>query len=72
MRREQVVKSESATVTVPELDFEIPSQKGSVTNVEGLLSEAAAGIRASQVHSRQICHLQSEDPTLLLESNNLV
>ncbi len=46
----QVVKSGSATVRVPELDFEIPpgTQKGSITTVEGLLSDAAEALRALQ------------------------
>ena len=43
----QVVKSDSATVRVPELDFEIPpdTQKGTITTVDGLLSNAAADLR---------------------------
>ncbi len=43
----QVVKSDSATVRIPELDFEIPplTQKGTITTVEGLLSDAAANLR---------------------------
>ena len=45
-----MVKSDSATVTVPELEFEIPAQtqKGVITTVEGLLREAAAGLAALQ------------------------
>lgn len=47
----QVVKSESCSVRVPELDFEIPSttQKGSITTVEGLLGDAVTGLSSSQV-----------------------
>ena len=43
----QVVKSDSATVTIPELDFEIPAatQKGSITTVEGLLSDASENLK---------------------------
>ena len=50
----QVVKSDSATVTVPELEFEIPAatQKGSITTVEGLLMDAAANIRLLQEERR--------------------
>ena len=46
----QVVKSDSATVRVPELDFEIPpgTQRGTITTVEGLLREAADALRALQ------------------------
>jgi C4-type Zn-finger protein len=41
-----VVKSDSATVNVEELEFEIPpgTQKGTITTVEGLLREAADAI----------------------------
>ena len=47
----QVVKSDSASVTIPELEFEIPSstQKGTITTVEGILSDAAMGLRDTQV-----------------------
>ena len=46
----QVVKSDSASATVPEIELEIPTatQKGTITTVEGLLSEAASGLRALQ------------------------
>lgn len=48
-RSRQVVKSDSATVRVPELDFEIPAatQKGTISTVEGLLSDAASNLRCS-------------------------
>ena len=48
--RGQVVKSDSATVRVPELDFEIPAdtQRGSITTVEGLLRDASDALRALQ------------------------
>lgn len=50
----QVVKSDSAVVTVPELEFEIPAvtQKGSITTVEGLLMDAASNIRLLQEERR--------------------
>ena len=50
----QVVKSDNATVTVPELEFEIPAatQKGSITTVEGLLMDAASNIRLLQEERR--------------------
>lgn len=55
----QVVKSDSASVTLPELEFEIPTstQKGTITTVEGLLSEAATGLRSYQEQRRE------QDPT---------
>ena len=50
----QVVKSDNAVVTVPELEFEIPAatQKGSITTVEGLLMDAASNIKLLQEERR--------------------
>ena len=55
----QVVKSDNAVVTIPELEFEIPAatQKGSITTVEGLLMDAAANIKLLQEERR------AADPT---------
>ncbi|KAL0044427.1 hypothetical protein WJX82_005915 [Trebouxia sp. C0006] len=55
----QVVKSDSAVVTVPELELEIPAatQKGSITTVEGLLMETASNIKLLQEERR------AADPT---------
>jgi ZPR1 zinc finger protein len=49
-RDRQVVKSETASVKVPELDFEIPAgtQSGTITTVEGILTEAATAMRSQQ------------------------
>ncbi|KAF0886169.1 zinc finger protein ZPR1 [Crocuta crocuta] len=49
MNRE-VVKTDSATTRIPELDFEIPafSQKGALTTVEGLINRAIAGLEQDQ------------------------
>ncbi|XP_023595735.1 zinc finger protein ZPR1 isoform X5 [Trichechus manatus latirostris] len=49
MNRE-VVKTESATTRIPELDFEIPafSQKGALTTVEGLINRAISGLEQDQ------------------------
>ncbi len=46
----QVVKSDAATASVRELEFEIPpaTQKGTITTVEGLLREAGDALRALQ------------------------
>ena len=43
----QVVKSDTATVFVPELELEIPreTQRGQITTVEGLLVDTADNIR---------------------------
>ncbi|XP_051542257.1 zinc finger protein ZPR1-like isoform X2 [Myxocyprinus asiaticus] len=49
MNRE-VVKSDSASTRIPELDFEIPAftQKGSLSTIEGLLDRAVAGLEQDQ------------------------
>ncbi|XP_004712857.2 zinc finger protein ZPR1, partial [Echinops telfairi] len=49
MNRE-VVKTDSATTRIPELDFEIPafSQKGALTTVEGLITRAISGLEQDQ------------------------
>ncbi|XP_029357889.1 zinc finger protein ZPR1 isoform X1 [Echeneis naucrates] len=50
----EVVKSDSATTRIPELDFEIPpfTQKGSLSTVEGLLDRAVAGLEQDQAVRR--------------------
>ncbi|XP_061833608.1 zinc finger protein ZPR1 [Nerophis lumbriciformis] len=47
----EVVKMDSATTRIPELDFEIPpfTQKGSLSTIEGLLDRAVAGLEQDQV-----------------------
>ncbi|XP_012513800.1 PREDICTED: zinc finger protein ZPR1 [Propithecus coquereli] len=49
MNRE-VVKTDSATTRIPELDFEIPafSQKGALTTVEGLINRTIFGLEQDQ------------------------
>ena len=46
----QVVKSDHATLSVPEIELEIPpsSQKGEVTTVEGVLQRTVAGLEQDQ------------------------
>ncbi|XP_061582940.1 zinc finger protein ZPR1 [Cololabis saira] len=46
----EVVKADSATTRIPELEFEIPpfTQKGSLSTVEGLLDRAVAGLQQDQ------------------------
>ncbi|KZV24317.1 hypothetical protein F511_01799 [Dorcoceras hygrometricum] len=50
MFNRQVVKSETATIKIPELDFEIPTeaQRGSLSTVEGILVRAADELEALQ------------------------
>ncbi|KAI3824395.1 hypothetical protein L1987_05853 [Smallanthus sonchifolius] len=52
----QVVKSETATIKIPQLDFEIPpeSQRGSLTTVEGILVRAADELLALQEERKKV------------------
>lgn len=52
----QVVKGEKATVSIPELDFEIPAitQCGVFTTVEGILDRAIEQLEESQVYRRPL------------------
>ncbi|KAG8190136.1 hypothetical protein JTE90_026704 [Oedothorax gibbosus] len=53
-----VVKTEWASIMIPELEFEIPSQSqgGTVTNIEGIIERACSGINS------KLEHLKKEDP----------
>ncbi|XP_028838627.1 zinc finger protein ZPR1 [Denticeps clupeoides] len=46
----EVVKSDSASARIPELDFEIPAftQKGSLSTLEGLIDRAVSGLEQDQ------------------------
>ncbi|XP_038065261.1 zinc finger protein ZPR1-like [Patiria miniata] len=46
----QVVKADTASLRIPELEFEVPcgSQKGSFTTVEGVISRAIEGLEQEQ------------------------
>uniref|UniRef100_A0A8C8T4D9 Zinc finger protein ZPR1 n=1 Tax=Peromyscus maniculatus bairdii TaxID=230844 RepID=A0A8C8T4D9_PERMB len=61
MNRE-VVKTDSATTRILELDFEIPafSQKGALTTVEGLISRAISGLEQDQPTRRAMEHAVAE------------
>ncbi|KAL8513056.1 hypothetical protein ACS0TY_019297 [Phlomoides rotata] len=56
MFNRQVVKSETATIRIPELDFEIPpeAQRGSLSTVEGILVRAANELEALQEERKKI------------------
>lgn len=56
MLNRQVVKAESATIKIPELDFEIPpeAQRGSLSTIEGILTRAADGLEALQEERRKV------------------
>lgn len=53
----EVVKADSATTRIPELDFEIPpfTQKGALSTVEGVLDRAVAGLEQDQA-VRRVAH----------------
>ncbi|ERN20325.1 zinc finger protein ZPR1 isoform X1 [Amborella trichopoda] len=52
----QVVKSDSASIKIPELDFEIPpeAQRGKLSTVEGILLRAAEELQALQEERRKV------------------
>ncbi len=45
-----VVKGETASIKIPEVEFEIPanSSKGKVTTVEGIINQAIVNLEAEQ------------------------
>ncbi|OWM74707.1 hypothetical protein CDL15_Pgr004670 [Punica granatum] len=65
----QVVKSESATIKIPELDFEIPpeAQRGSLSTVEGILVRAIDGLQALQDERKKVDHQTAEAIDRFLE-----
>lgn len=44
----QLVKSNTATVTIPELQLTIPASRGQLTNIEGLISDTARDLAMDQ------------------------
>lgn len=52
----QVVKSDSATIRIPELDFEIPpeAQRGKLSTIEGMLLRAAEELEALQDERKKV------------------
>jgi zinc finger protein len=56
----QIIKSDYASITFLEIDFEIPpkTQQGEITTVEGLLSTAATRLGYEQQHRMET------DPTV--------
>ncbi|KAK9065074.1 hypothetical protein SSX86_016457 [Deinandra increscens subsp. villosa] len=56
MLNRQVVKSETATIKIPQLDFEIPpeSQRGSLSTVEGILVRAVDELQALQEERKKV------------------
>lgn len=56
MLNRQVVKSETATIKIPQLDFEIPpeAQRGSLSTVEGILLRACEELQALQEERKKV------------------
>ncbi|XP_026389880.1 zinc finger protein ZPR1 homolog isoform X2 [Papaver somniferum] len=56
MLNRQVVKSDSATIKIPELDFEIPTeaQRGTLSTVEGVLLRAVNELEALQDERKRV------------------
>nr|SVE85516.1 EOG090X06TU [Daphnia pulicaria] len=52
----QVIKSDYATVKIPEIEFEIPpqSKRGEITTIEGILSKCIAGLEQDQPARRAL------------------
>ncbi|WVZ78050.1 hypothetical protein U9M48_025822 [Paspalum notatum var. saurae] len=52
----QVVKSDSATIKIPELDFEIPpeAQRGTLSTVEGIIMRAVDELQALQDERKKV------------------
>ncbi|KAG0292989.1 nucleolar zinc-finger protein [Linnemannia gamsii] len=44
----QLVKTDTASVKIPEIDFEIPAQRGQLTTIEGLLSTVIDDLESDQ------------------------
>lgn len=43
-----MVRAETATVTIPELEFEIPPGKGEITTVESVIQQAISNLELEQ------------------------
>nr|XP_043634393.1 zinc finger protein ZPR1-like [Erigeron canadensis] len=56
MLNRQVVKSETATIKIPQLEFEIPpeAQRGSLSTVEGILLRASNELQALQEERKKV------------------
>ncbi|XAR69919.1 hypothetical protein NMG60_11001692 [Bertholletia excelsa] len=69
MLNRQVVKSETATIKIPELDFEIPpeAQRGSLSTVEGILVRAADELEALQDERKKVDPKTAEAIDLFLQ-----
>eukprot|EP00026_Physarum_polycephalum_P001957 Phypoly_transcript_01961.p2 GENE.Phypoly_transcript_01961~~Phypoly_transcript_01961.p2 ORF type:complete len:436 (+),score=95.42 Phypoly_transcript_01961:1568-2875(+) len=52
----QVIKSDTAVITIPELDFEIPAitQKGSLNTIEGFLQQTIGALKDGQEDRKKV------------------
>ncbi|KAF9187802.1 nucleolar zinc-finger protein [Haplosporangium sp. Z 767] len=60
----QLVKTDTAVVKIPEIDFEIPAQRGHLTTIEGLLSTVMDDLSSDQPvrkHMDEALYLQIEE-----------
>ncbi|KAF9370005.1 nucleolar zinc-finger protein [Podila verticillata] len=60
----QLVKTDTAVVKIPEIDFEIPAQRGHLTTIEGLLSTVVddlAGDQPVRKHLDEVLYHQIDD-----------
>ena len=57
----QIVKSDSATLSIPQLEFEIPAttQQGTVSTLEGMLKRAASNLETGQSERLQLGDLDN-------------
>eukprot|EP01133_Synstelium_polycarpum_P016789 gene16789-19967_t len=51
----QIVKMDTATITIPSLDFEIPAstQRGCLNTIEGFLSQSVTGLKKAVEHNKE-------------------
>ncbi|KAG0359541.1 hypothetical protein BGX24_005747, partial [Mortierella sp. AD032] len=62
----QLVKTDTATVKIPEIDFEIPAQRGHLTTIEGLLSTVIDDLESDQPVRKHL------DETLYLQIKHTI
>eukprot|EP01026_Neomeris_dumetosa_P014961 TRINITY_DN1557_c0_g1_i7.p1 TRINITY_DN1557_c0_g1~~TRINITY_DN1557_c0_g1_i7.p1 ORF type:complete len:467 (+),score=71.49 TRINITY_DN1557_c0_g1_i7:113-1513(+) len=55
----QIVKSENACISIPEVELEIPGSKGQLTTVEGIISNTISDLQMGQADRRRAGDLQS-------------
>ncbi|KAF9082665.1 nucleolar zinc-finger protein [Mortierella sp. AD031] len=62
----QLVKTDTATVKIPEIDFEIPAQRGHLTTIEGLLTTVIDDLESDQPVRKHM------DEALYLQIQNII